>query len=380
MTPSDMIGHSLPTLEKKPYSPIMPKYRIIPSFAVLAASAVISGWALAQGPAPAIPAAPTNAQEPANEPPTEAEKIIDEAVKKVAALKSVSAAVRQKVEMLGQKFSVEGNYLKGPAYRIRMDLSVKGLADSAGKMSQVCDGETLWDYRQVLEARLYFKVGKVPQIMEKLNAPELDAKIREQAIAQLGLVGPEVLLTGLRKSIKFDQKEEGTLDGKAVWVLHGTWKNREGILGPNQQPLPAMMPLPAYIPSVASLWIDKETGWPYKVFLQGKAPTILEDTRPRGPDGKPYGRKMAVQKVEASKVELVYADVKLNPEVRPEEFAFEPPPDARVEDNTEALLNGLDQAIQVEAAKKKAEGETKGDGEGQELNKALEVPKVEPAK
>ncbi|MDR3634506.1 MAG: hypothetical protein P4L84_11935 [Isosphaeraceae bacterium] len=373
-----MIGHSLPTLEKKPYSPIMPKYRIIPTFALLGVATLVTRWAGAQAPPAAPPAAP--AADAATEAPTEAEKLIDEAVKKVAALKSVSAVVQEKVEMLGQKFSVGGNYLKGPAYRLRMDLTVKGLPDSAGKMSQVCDGQTLWDYRQVLEARLYFKVGKIPQIMEKLNSPELDARLREQAVAQLGLVGPEVLLTGLRKTIKFDQKEEGTLDGKAVWVLHGTWKNREGILGPNQQPIPPLMPLPAYIPSVASLWIDKETGWPHKMFLEGKAPTILEDTRPRGPDGKPFGRKIPAQKVEASKVELVYADVKLNPELKSEEFAFEPPPDARVEDNTEALLNGLDQAIQAEAAKKKAEAEKKSEADGPLLNKGLDLPKTEPAK
>jgi hypothetical protein len=141
-----------------------------------------------------------------------------------------------------------------------------------------------------------------------------------------------------------------------------------------------MMPLPAYIPSVVSLWIDKESGWPHKVFMQGKATTILEDTRPRGPDGKPFGRKLPTQKAPASKVELVYADVKLNPEVKSEEFAFEPPPDARVEDNTEALLNGLDQAIQAEAAKKKAEAERKSEGEDKPLPQGINVPSTTPAK
>ena len=55
----------------------------------------------------------------------------------------------------------------------------------------------------------------IKPIFERLNSPEIDAKTRDQIMTQMGFAGPDALLVGLRKSVKFDQKEEGTLDGKA---------------------------------------------------------------------------------------------------------------------------------------------------------------------
>jgi hypothetical protein len=49
------------------------------------------------------------------QPPTEAEKLIDLAIKKVAGYSSVSADVVQNVDMIKQKFAVTGRYLKGPS-------------------------------------------------------------------------------------------------------------------------------------------------------------------------------------------------------------------------------------------------------------------------
>ena len=66
-------------------------------------------------------------------------------------------------------------------------------------MLQVCDGETLWDYQQVLESQSYRKMSVKP-VFEKLNSPEIDAKTREQVMTQMGFAGPEALLVGLRKT------------------------------------------------------------------------------------------------------------------------------------------------------------------------------------
>lgn len=357
-----MIGHSFPTLEEMPYIPTMPKNRTFPAIVI---ALLIPLVARAQAPGTAL--AP-------EEPPTPAESQLDEAIKQVAALKSVSADILQHVEMLGQSFELKGRYLKAPNHRVYLRLTVSGLVDGAGTMLQVSDGETLWDYQQVLESQSYHKL-KIAPILEKLKSPELDSDIREQVVTQLGFSGPDALLMGLRKAIRFDQKEEQTIDGNTVWILRGTWKNREGLVGPNQQPLPPTGSLPAYIPSQATLWIGKDNGWPYKVILAGRAPSILqEDTRRLGADGRLLGAQAAIQKVQPSRIVLTYSNVKLNPDLKLDEFVFQAPPGTPVEDNTEALVSGLEQALQVKIAQKRAEA-AKADPL---LSQPIEIPRVEP--
>jgi len=327
----------------------------------------------ATAPAPGAPPAATAAKpaEPPQEPPTEAERLIDLAIKKIASVKSVSADMVQNIVMLKQKFDIKGRYLKGPASRTYLRLTLSGLPDSDGTMLQVCDGETLWEYQQILESKQYRKLSIKP-IFERLNSPDIDTTTRDQILNQMGFAGPDALLVGLRKAVRFDQKEEATLDGKAMWVLRGTWRNRNGLTGPDQRPLPATGPLPAFVPSLATLYLGKDDGWPYRMDLVGKVPTILMDTRRVGPDGKVIGSKSSQEKVDASEIKLVYSNVQLNVPVRPEEFAFQAPPNATVEDNTELLIRGLDQAIQVQSMQKRAEAARQ---EGPDLQQPIDIPK-----
>ena len=130
----------------------------------------------------------------------------------------------------------------------------------------------------------------IKPVLERLNSPEIDAKTRDQFMNQMGFAGPETLLVGLRKSIRFDQKEEERLDGKAIWVSAepgGTATAGRS----RQRPVPATGLLPAFIPSLATLYLGKDDGWPYKIVLVGKAP-ILQDTRRIGPDGQLIGSKL----------------------------------------------------------------------------------------
>lgn len=354
-----------------PYIPTMPKNR---TFSAIGAALLVPLAAWAQAPpsptTPPPPAGSVQAAAAANEPPTEAEKQLDEAVKKVVALRSVSADLVLKVDMLDQKFRIEGRYLKGPNNRVYLRLTVHDLPDAKGTMLQVCDGETLWDYKQILETSTYSKLGVAP-ILEKLKSPELDESIREKVVSQFGFAGPDELLKGLRRAVKFDQKASATLDGKAVWKLTGQWTSREGLFGHNQQPLPATAQLPAYVPDQVILHVGKNDGWPYKVRLVGRTPSILQEFRKRGPDGRLEGAKKSIQAVKPTVIELTYFNVSLNPDLKLDEFVFEAPPKARVEDATQAIVTRLDQEIQMVIARKKAEA-AKGDGSTPNLSKADE--------
>ncbi|WP_422929795.1 LolA family protein [Singulisphaera sp. PoT] len=302
-----------------------------------------------------------NAQPAANEPPTEAELFLDDVIKKVAAISSVSADLVEKVNMLGQKFTIEGRYLKAPNDRFYIKLTVLGLPDAKGVMQQVCDGVTFWDFQQFFDSQ-YFRRLEAKPILEKIRTADIGDDLREKVMEQMGFAGPDVFLAGLRKAVRFNQKEKGDLDGKPVWILTGTWTSREGLLGPNSQPLPAFARLPSYIPSLVKIYLGQEDNWPYKVLLTGQQSSIvMEDTRPIGPDGRRIGSQALIQKPLLTTIELNYTNVKLNGTIADQEFAFQAPPGAQVEDETKRILEGLEQAATMRAAQKKGGDTGKGD-------------------
>lgn len=380
-----MIGLSKTALEELPYIPTMLNNRSIHGlvlgsthalfFLIVSAPIARAQTLPLDPPATASPSAkstqsaPPAAADKPEEPPTEPELAIDAAAKKLGALTSVAADVEESIDMLGQKFTLKGRYLKAPGRRVYLRLSVAGLPDSGGTMLQVCDGETLWDYQQVLESQYYRRLSVKP-IMERLGSPDLDSRLRDQATAQMGFAGPETLLVGLRKVMKFDQKEPGELDGRKVWLFRGTWKSRQGLVMPNNQPVPPTGALPFYVPSDATLYLGVDDSWPYKLVLVGRQTTDLIDTRRRGPDGRIVGSQRSIEKPMPSRIELTYSSVKLNPTIKVEEFAFTAPPQAQIEDNTEAIVKGLDQALEREAARKKGEAAKK---DGAVLDQSIDV-------
>lgn len=337
---------------------------------VLIAATTASGQFQTEPAAAAKPSAPPGSSPPAfkveadpskaakEEPPTEAEKFIDQAVKKVQAIKSVSADITQTAEVLGQKFELKGQYLKDVNNKVRLQLTLNGMESATGTMLQVCDGVELWDVQQVIDSQSYRK-RKIGEIMTLLNDPRMDATIREQIIAQLGFAGPEALLTGLRKSIKFDNMSEDSLDGQKVIVVQGEWKDRSALTAPGQAPLPMNAPLPAYVPSIVRAWIGKENGWPYQIRLVGRAPSEINLNQAQiGPDGRPIRRPAAGPKVVPSAITLAYSNVKLNPTLKPEQFAFTAPPSManQVADDTQVLVTQLTKFLEDTEARKRAAG------------------------
>ena len=309
----------------------------------------------------------------ADETPTPAELVIDEAKAKLAKLESCAADIEERVDMLNQHVTFKGRYLKAPQYRVYFRLTVDGLPETSGATLQVCDGETRWDYQQILKEQIYYKFSVKP-VMERLNSPELDPKMKEQIREGMGFAGPESLLVGLRRLFRFEQeKEEGKLGDKAVWILRGTWRRevRQGLTGPDQRQASATGLLPPYIPMDATLYLGKDDGWPYKLVLAGKKPTILMDTRKEGVDGRKIGSLSSIERIDPTNITLEYTNVKLNTTLDLDLFAFQAPSTASVEDGTEMIVKQLDSAIAMQAERKKAEAAKK---DGPVLNQSLDVP------
>lgn len=354
----------------------MPKNRLIPFFAV---AILLPLLAPAQGvaPRPGSPPAPPTITEAKPAEPTPAEAQIDEAIEKLKALKGVSADVTQTVKMLGQQFQLKGKYLKAEPHRVLMSLTLSGLGDASGTMIQVCDGKTLWDYSKILDAQSCQRL-EIPGILKALANPDCDENLRESIITRLNLAGPETLLTGLRKTVEFDTQSPDTIDGKEVWVLGGTWKDRAALTSPGQEAIPPTAPLPPYVPSLVKLYLGKEDGWPYRVKMTGRAASIMElkkKIQQTGPDGRPVGRATSLPKDPPSEIVLTYSNVELNPTFDSDPFAFQPPKDLRVDDTTEKTMAELTATLNELAARKKAEA---AKNSGDDLPGGLTVPRLGP--
>ena len=305
------------------------------------------------------------------EPPTEAEKFLDEAVKKVRALESVSADITQTAEVLNQKFELKGQYLRAPNNKVRLQLTLGGLQNTTGSMLQVSDGETLWDVQAIIDSQSYRK-RRIGEILAKVNDPRMDVTLREQILAQLGFAGPDALLMGLRKAIRFESMTEDTLNGVPVVIVQGEWKDRSSLVAPGQPPLPTNAPLPAYVPSIVRAWIGKENGWPYQIRLVGRAPSEINLNQAQlGPDGRPVRRAATGPRVTPSAMTLVYDNVKLNPTLKPEQFAYTAPPAmaSQVADDTEEFLTVLDRILA------EAEARARAAGTESSLGQSIPIPK-----
>lgn len=341
----------------------MPINRSIPTLALLLALArAAPGQAqdvpgLAPTPAPASLAPPMAAPKL---PPTEAEKAIDEAIRKVRALESVAADLTMDADMLGQSFTLKGQYFKAPGHRVYLRLGLEGLGEIAGTMLQICDGTTLWDFSKILDGQKCSKLAIGP-VIKALDKPECDADFREMVLTKLGFAGPDALLAGLRKSCRFDQLAEKTLkvgqDEVAVFEIRGTWEDRN-LNGPGQAPLPQATPLPPFVPSIVAVWIGREDGWPYQVSFEGRLPAMVPRAeREVDATGRPVGRQTTPSKEarRPTRLMLNYSNVQLNKALGPENFAFQPPEGVPAPDGTEKIVTELEQAIADRAAAKRNE-------------------------
>ena len=280
--------------------------------------------------------------------------------------------------MLNQKFELKGHYYKDTGNRVRLQLNLDGVAGNGSTMLQVCDGKILWEYQEVMGMKNYLK-REITPILKKIEDPGLDDEFRAQVLTNLGFGGPEALLTGFVTAVGFDQFSDEVVDGVPSYVIGGKWKDRTGLFGPNDRPLPPTAPLPPYIPSNIRILIDKQKLWPYRIEMIGRAPTDMleEDAREIDPVTKrPIGVRKAPPKVDPTNITLRYTLLPES-EIKPDEqFVFTTPKNAsNLVDETEQFLALLDRAIQFKLNEKQAKAAAEGaEGEGTIKTPAMELP------
>jgi hypothetical protein len=277
----------------------------------------------------AKPAAkPFNPTKKAAAEDTESDKLLDETIKKIEALKQFRAEVRQVTEMFGYKFTADGQYAVGPDFRMLFELKVRLTdPDTTGTMKEVCDGRVHWRHQQVLDTANLTRTD-LKRLREVLDKPQFNNELRDQLIREFGFSGIAPLLKGLRETQRFTSHKEDKLDDADVYVLEGGWK--EDVIGRTVfrgQQL-SMANLPSYVPSKTTLWIGREDGWPHRVRMESEK--------------KAQGSKTVVT--------LEFLNPQIGVDLPESLFIFEPPSGIRPEDQTESLYQTLNTILQQQQA------------------------------
>ena len=339
------------------YNPTMPNKRFIPYLVALLG---VPCFLLAQEPLgrPANGVAPAQAQVNSSSEAAVASKILDEAIAKIRNRPSVAADISLQADMLNEKFRVVGQYLKAPEYRVLLRLSVEGLADARATTQQICDGSTIFNISSAYDEQRISSIKLAP-LLKALSNPDADPEFREGILAGFGFSGPEALLQGLRKVAAFDLgMKEDDYEGHPVYILRGQWNDRESLglptSGPNAQGARIGF-LPPYVPSQVAIWVGRDNGWPYKLVMEGKVPSLLKEEPILDPTGRPIAKKPTAIRERPSRLTLVYS--LLDRQVSNDEFQFQAPPSAQVEDLTERVSVAIEAQIADLAARRRSQGE-----------------------
>jgi len=254
-------------------------HRILP-LAVLTASLALTPHARAQPPAQAAPA-PKAAAKPAPKPPPppkpdgKATRVLDEAIKSldVKKLGWAEATLWQQFDLQGLKVQTRGSYLAGPDYHLHVRLKVD-LAGTVGTLEHTCDGTTLWKTWEVRRDKVLGKpeVHRLDwqKVMDALNRRGMPPHVRDVIVQQESFAGMAGLLQSLREGMTVTGQQETRWDGHAVVKLTAAWTAQTiKAAGLGSPPWP-------YLPDRCELYLDRASGWPYRLEWWGKVPSRTE--------------------------------------------------------------------------------------------------------
>jgi len=245
---------------------------------------------------------------------------------------SVSARIRQSVDLFGHKPVGSGVYLEQrsegkPLFRLEMRMQ---LGSEPSSLLHVCDGRHLWQYRKIREAETLSRidVGRVAEALEESGKLHEIAKVGYWP----GLGGLPRLLRGLYAAFDFTSVEETRLaDQIPVWRLRGEWKQaRLAKLLPEEDLAETGKPvdfsrLPPHLPDHVLVFLGKTDEFPYRIEYRRRAPNGHQTENDSG------GR--AVVTVELHQVDF-------NAPIHPTRFLYNPG-DLEYSDDTDHFIKSL---------------------------------------
>ncbi len=248
----------------------------------------------------------------------------------VDAQPSISAKVRQKVELNGVSLRGAGIYRqqgRGPGRLLRFDLELETAGAKPSIVQQVCDGRNLWILENVSDFKSLSKIDVARLRNARPKSPTYTA-----ATTWLGLGGLPALLTNLDAAFRFGPVAESRLGDLPVWTLSGTWDKPKllGLLPDQKAAIEAgqdvdLTKLPANLPDRVVLHVGCDDFFPYR----------LEYWRMEraSKDGK-------VTEHDRLLVVMEFYEVQLGGAIDPREFVFRPS-ELEPVDRTQAFMEKL---------------------------------------
>lgn len=293
-------------------------------------------------------ATPTPNPAPAPEPETDADKFVRAAADQIDKIEHVDGKIRQTVKVSERKIESKGLYQRGPGYRCRFELDID-LGDATGKRLIVCDGQTGYLYRKVLEVE-ELQMIQLAKVLDLLKKKDLPSQNRRRVLSQLPVVEPGDMLRGYLGTVTFTKVTDKTIGEprRKVKVVEGQWRKRavESLVG--RQGVTDLESLGGNMPQYVRLYLDAETSWPLKIELF---------RRDKEAEWKPV-------------FTLEFPDVVLGRPVPEAQFHYTPPKKPIAQDVTSDWVNFL-QAIKD---KPSAPGKATPPSAGGAVSKPIERP------
>jgi len=245
---------------------------------------------------------------------------------------SIRARIVEQVTLADKSYRAEGRYLqlalKPGDWQMRMELAMK-VGESEGSLLEVCNGTVLWTLTQIdaggsgkkkdpKNREMTLTRRNVQQILDEARkSGDFSEQTESDLLTSMGLGGLPALLTSLEQDMKLGAIKEETLRDRPVLVISGTWS--EAVASRMRRPGPggSVGLLPPTVPDQVRLYLDKETGFPYRLL---------------------YLKKVVNRDVLKPMLVLDFRDVVLNEPIPASEFDYTPPQDVQPQEVTNLYI------------------------------------------
>jgi hypothetical protein len=256
------------------------------------------------------------AADPAASPDPEA--LVERVERNIDSLQSLSAKIRQQVEMFDHQVTGAGQYVqqgRGVRQLSRFELKSQ-VGDASYTLLKINDGHFFWTFRELPGGPTISRID-----LDRVEA-QLAPGGRSFPVAPLGqweLGGLSKMLAGLRQNFQFTAFLESRLGDRPVWIVDGQWRPAQLIATvPDQRgTIEAgrtidIKKLPAHLPERVLLTIGQSDLMLYRIEYLRRAGKGESETR----GGLLPGHRTIVA--------TEFFDVRVNVPIDSREFVYQP--------------------------------------------------------
>lgn len=255
---------------------------------------------------------------PAANATTDADALVAQAAVAITRHATVSAKIRQRIELFNQQMVGSGTYLQGAWQKqlFRLELRIH-VSDQVSTLRQVSDGERLWIYRELLDKRSLERID-LAQVRKSAAGAVSDAK-QANIAGWLGSAGLPGLLDGLAQNFHFSEREDTVLGTVATIKLTGEWKPEvlANMLPSQKDDIatgkePDLRKLADQLPDQVVLWLGRDDLVPYRIDFRRRYPAAHTHIEAIWP------------KRATTLVTMEFFEVRLNAPIDPATFTYSP--------------------------------------------------------